>query len=353
MLMSLSVILLLSIALMKTFEKRSVEVAHLGNNLERFQTESLSRSVFKVILISIKERGLFTLLGNQDFWKGVSFPIGNGSFKILEVTPIDHLFNLNRKIKDDDPYIRVFTNLVTFYRDSIGGYDYLTEENILEALSAIIDWTDRDQDMDEIFRYDSEQYYSEEPSFIVKNRRFDRLSEVRLLPAFRALGISDDFLEKNFRVFGGTGEETGFGKSGEYINVNLIGKDQMEAFLLRYQGVEKFATAYNRRDDIMDLIIKQRPENQGFSIDPRKVNPPFPAKDFKRDWTAQLKAAGINLNEDEKLLFQPYSEYLLIKFQVQVGRATVNIRSIVQIKYRNITKSLDMGSLNILSFRVF
>ncbi|NQU63647.1 MAG: hypothetical protein HQ517_05105, partial [SAR324 cluster bacterium] len=240
LLMSLSVILLLSITLMKTFEKRSVEVAHLGNNLDRFQTESLSRSVFKVILISIKERGLGTLLGNQGYWKGIDFPIANGTFRILEVSPIDYRYNLNKKIKIDDPHIKIFSNLVTLYRESVERSDYLSEENIFEALSATIDWADRDQEMDEIFRYDSEQYYREEPSFSVKNRDFERLSEVKLLSAFRTLGMTNDYIEKNFRVMG---------QFDEYIDVNLIEKDQIEQFLMRYQGVEKFATLYNRRVD--------------------------------------------------------------------------------------------------------
>ncbi|MBT3225305.1 MAG: hypothetical protein HOE30_06210 [Deltaproteobacteria bacterium] len=345
LLISLSVILLLSIALMKNFEKRSIEVAHLGNNLERFQAESLSRSVFKVILISIKEQGLIALLGNRSYWQGIDFSLGNGFFRIQEVTPIDHRFNLNQRIGDGvAPRVTVFKNMVRINRKLLGGYDDPSGENENEALSAINDWVDRDQDMDKVFLYDAEQYYREEPSFSVKNREFDRLSEVRLLPAFRVLGITAEYLENNFRVLG---------EYDEYIDINLNREKEIKDFLNRYENVAGYPNVFERQNEIWKLIEEQQiSESPNLLSGPSEVKTPFPAKDFGRIWKDALIAAGVNLEDKELSLFKPNSKNLFIRFRVQVGKATVNIRSTVRVKYLKPEKNLDIGELTILSFRI-
>ncbi|MBU3915159.1 hypothetical protein KKA14_06455, partial [bacterium] len=98
LLMSLSIILLLSIALMKTFESRSVEVAHLENSLQRFQAETLSRSIYRAILIAIKTKGLVSIVQNKKSWFGIPFPLQETQyFQLNEIRPIDHCFNLNWK----------------------------------------------------------------------------------------------------------------------------------------------------------------------------------------------------------------------------------------------------------------
>jgi type II secretory pathway component PulK len=345
LLISLTVILLLSIALMKNFEKRSVEVAHLGNNLERFQAESLSRSVFRVILTAIKVQGLINLLGNRSYWQDIDFSLGNGFFKIKEVTPIDHRFNLNWQIQDgNDHRIDVFENMVRTNIELLGGYNYLSEENSKEALSAIIDWTDGDSNMDEIFRYGPEEYHGEAPAFSVKNREFDRLSEVKLLPSFRSLGITADYLRSNFRVLG---------QYDEYIDVNLVNEKDFKDFLGRYKDVAEYPNLFEQQNQIWEIIENQRSVGSSEnSSGPREISTPFPAKGFGKVWNGALVDNGINLSLEEKDsdLFRAYSENLVIRFQVQVGKATVNIRSTVQIKYRK--DSLDIEKLGILSFRM-
>ncbi len=343
LLISLSVILLLSIALMKNFEKRSIEVAHLGNNLERFQAESLSQSVFRVILTAIKDQGLITLLGNHSYWQDIDFSLGNGFFRIKEVFPIDHRFNLNSKIsRGDDPRVRVFENMVGTNKEVLGGYNYLSGESSKEALSAIIDWTDGNQDMDGIFRYGPEQYNREEPAFSVKNSEFDRLSEVKLLPSFRSLGITAEYLSKNFRVLG---------QYDEYIDVNLVNEKELKDFLGRFKDVDEYSNLFEQQNQIWEIIENQRSSsNLENSSGPGTVQTAFPVKTFKRDWNDALVAANLTQEEKEKDLFRPYSENLVIRFQVQVGKATVNIRSTVQIKYRK--DSLDIEELGILSFRM-
>lgn len=348
LLMSMSVVLLLSIALMKTFEKRSLEVAHLGHNLDRFQAENLSRSGLKLILLSIKKAGLVTINAYLEQLKQVEFPVGNGTMKIMEIRPVDYRFNLNTKIgRETDPRIDVFDNIVTASKSADNEYNYLSGENTNEALSAIIDWTDSNDAMDEVFRFDSEQYPREEPAFKVKNREFDRLSEVRLLPAFRALGFKTDFLEQNFRVTNGDGSE-------DFIDVNLTREADMRLFLKRYEGVEGYSSLPGQREEIIQMIMTRRATNGSqMSAEFKPMDPPFPAKEFERKWVDQLKPLGITtLAKGEKALFKPHSNYLFIHYQVHVGQVTLNIRSMVKVVYKNLDKNLNIGGLTILWLRI-
>ena len=347
LLMSLSIVLLMSIALMKSFEKRSLEVAHLGHNLDRFQAEALSRSGLKLILFSIKNAGLVTINAYLEQLKLVDFPVGNGTMKIQEITPVDYRFNLNKKITgEDDPRVTAFGNMVTGYKTSASEYNYLSGDSTIEALSAIIDWTDANDTRDEIFLYDSEQYPQEEPSFNVKNREFDRLTEVRLLPAFRNLGFSSDFLNQNFRV-------TPSAESKEFIDVNLTREADMETFLNRYEGVGGYPRISDSRQEIIRIIMAVRSGEagnmpSGFS----SVDPPFPAKDFSRTWADRLKSEGINLNDKEKALFSPNSNYLFIHYRIGVGRVTLNVKSMVSIDYFDLKKNLEIKGLSILWLRI-
>lgn len=346
LLMSLSVILLLSVALMKTFEKRSLEVAQLGHNLDRFQAENLSRSGLKLILYAIRKAGLVTMNAYLTQLKEIDFPVGNGTMKILEITPIDHRFNLNVKInREDDPRVSVFSNLVSMSRALQEDLSYLSQENTNEALSAIIDWIDIDDTRDEIFLYDAEMYPHEEPAFEVKNREFDRLSEVRLLPTFRNLGMKPGFLENHFRV--SDNSET------EFVDVNLTSLEVIRQFLKRYEDVEGYPHMLQHQEEILQIIESRRMAGIEVSTDGfTPVEAVFPAKEFQRDWNLDLENIGINLNEKEKDLFKPYSNNLFIHYRVTVGVVTLSIRSMVQVSYRDPNKTLDIDQLRVLWVRI-
>jgi len=347
LLMSMSVILLLSIALMKTFEQRSLEIAQLGHNLDRFQAENLSRSGLKLILFTIKRVGLVTVATYLEQLRQIEFPVGNGSMKIVAISPVDHRFNLNKKISQEtDPRVMVFRNMVAYSKSSANEYNYLSSENANEALSAIIDWTDKNSNMDSVFRYVSESYPHEKPEFSVKNREFDLLSEVRLLPPFRKLELRQDFLEANFRVTDDSGSE-------EFVDVNLTPIEDIERFLGYFDGVSGFLKVSARREEILRIIADARtalslPDNSGFAA----VQAPFPVEAFKRTWTDRLVAEGIELDEKEKNLFKPLSKYLFIHYQVTAGRVTLNVRTMIEIEYIDPEKKADIKTLTVLWYRM-
>lgn len=346
LLMSMTVVLLLSIALMKTFEKRSLEVVQLGHNLDRFQADNLTRSGLKLILYSIRRAGMVTINAYLEQLKQIAFPIGSGTMKILEIRPADHRFNLNKKISQaTDPRVAVFRNMVSFSKTSSNDYNYLSAENTNEALSAIIDWTDRDDTRDDVFLYDSESYPREEPEFRVKNREFDRLSEVRLLPAFRKLGFKRDFLEANFRA-------TDSSDPVEFVDVNLTPIADIDRFLHFYDGVDGYPSVSARREEILRIITSARSTisptvgTSGFAA----VEMPFPVNNFGRLWHDRLKIEGINLETKEEGLFRPLSNYLFLHYQVTVGRATLNARAMVHVEY--VKEKSDIKAITIIWFRI-
>lgn len=326
LLMSLSIILLLSIALMKTFESKSIEVAHLDNNLQRFEAETLSRSVFRAILLAIKEKGLIPIVRNKNLWSGVRLPLGNGSFQIQVIEPIDHRFNLNQKFKFDDPRVDIFFNLVAQYQAKKEEGINIFQEEIFVVASAVNDWIDVDKDPDEQFLYDSERYLDQEPEFEVKNRYFDFLSELKIIPAIRKLGFQTNDFEQIFRVHGGI---------GSFININLAAKDDIEIFLERFENVEGYAKVYDNRVKLAEIIDDQGADSMNnqalFNLVPRFVPPLY---DRKSKWKLLLDEAGFDeLSQQEEDLFRAITTYLSIKFSVLVGRVTVKVKSIVAVAY--------------------
>jgi hypothetical protein len=351
LLMSLSVVLLLSVALMKTFEKRSVEVANLGHNLDRFQAENLSRSGLKLILFAIKQAGLVTFNTYLDQIKQMGFPVGDGTVTIQEVTPIDYRFDLNREIRRyEDPRIQVFKNIVNISKEGSNDFNYLSGESTHEALSSIIDWTDPNEVGDTVFHFDAEQYPQAEPGYRVKNTKFDRLSELNLLPAFRSMGFTSDYLEANFKVVTGSKSDI-----SEYIDLNLTRLPDIEKFLQRYDNMPKYANLYDNREEILGLIKKTREEAGSNSLSGFKESAiPFPVDELRVKWTDEIVARGITLSTEEKNLFKPSTEHLFISYQINVGTVTLNIRSMIRVSYITINnkESLDIQELKIVWFRI-
>ena len=326
LLMSLSIILLLSIALMKTFESKSIEVAHLDNNLQRFEAETLSRSVFRAILLAIKEKGLIPIVRNKNLWSGVQLPLGNGSFQIQAIEPIDHRFNINHEFKLNDPKVYIFFNLVTQYQAKKEEGINIFQKEIFVAASAVNDWIDVDRDPDEQFLYDSERYLDEEPEFEVKNRYFDFLSELKIIPAIRKLGFQTNDFAQIFRVHGGI---------ESFININLATKAEVEDFLERFKDVDDYAKVYDNRVKLAEIIDDQDADNMNnqalFNLVPRFTPPLY---DFKSKWKLLLDDAGFgNLSQREEDLFKATTAYLAIRFSVLVGRVTVKVKSIVAVDY--------------------
>lgn len=345
--MALSVILLLSIALMKTFENRTIETVHLENTLQQFQTETLSRSVFRAILTAIKTKGLVFVKKNQNSWKGVPLPLTDQQyFQINEIVPVDHLFNLNRRFREADPWPTVLTNIINKTRAKKDPLAIeLIVDEIYPLLSALNDWIDADLNQDEDFLYSYEEYSDVQPEFLVKNRSFDTLSEIKNIPLFREFGLSMEDMKNEFRVFPGD----------EKIDLNLVAVDEVESFLDQFIDVEQYPNVYEFRTEIADLITKrdeelgQENEEGGFADPDPRFEPPISGRNST--FKSMLTAEGINLNTVELALFEAITNHLLIKFSVTSVNVTVDTEALVKITYTK-TNSLDIKSFEILSYKI-
>lgn len=338
LLISLSIVTLLSIALMTAFENRTVEVAHLENSLERFQAEALSRSVLRATLLAIRQQGLAIIVKNKQTWQNLPIPIQNGSFKIQEIQPIDHLFNLSKKFRLGSPEVTVFKNIVKkFHRDDNYATAAFDEEQVL---SAINDWTDVDQEPDEEFLYGFEQYPFEEPAYEVKNRPFDLLSELKLIPAFRKLNLSDKYVAENFRVI----------DSREYLNINLAENEEVYSFLDRFDDVEGYEMISTYRDELAAAIAGSESDLLPGLVAKSRFLPPLYQR-YQSDWEMALgDEIAKKLTQREKELFDLKTDHLRIRYRISVGRVNLDVESLVKVEYLKPKEGLEIKEFRILSF---
>ncbi len=356
LIMAMSVILLLSIALMHTFENRTVETVHLANTLQRFQSETLSRSVFRAIIMSIKTKGLLFVLNNRDQWQDIPVPLNeNQYFQIKKIQPIDHFFNLNRRFRADDPWPTVFLNIYNQYQ--VAGDPLAIESNLEEVipvLSALNDWIDSDDEADAEFLYNNEDYADVYPEFEVKNRELDSLSEVKLIPAVQELGFSQKDLKERFRIFALEKDSNKIS-----IDLNLSSPEEVEEFLLIFKDAEKYPNMYDDAATIRGILEErdstmededQEEGSEASDPDPR-YSPPLYSRGTT-EWEQALELAGLQLTADEQKLFSTTTNLLAIEYTVTTLRVTVTTETILEIEYSDSTKSLDIKSFRILQYSV-
>jgi hypothetical protein len=350
LLMTLSMIVLISVALMKMFEKRSVEVAHLGHNLDRFQAETLSRSVFRAILIAIRQQGLVAIIGNQALWQDVPFPLENGTFRIESIKPADQRHNLNARITSVNAIERRerFYNVVSRIRREHAPELYgIFQEEVSPSLSAIIDFVDPDREPDPVFLYDFEYYPHAQPPFTVKNRELERVGEIRLLEPIRKLGIAQAPLEDYFRVHGDL-------IVPEFIDINLAQPGEVTAFLELFQNVPGYENAYHNREALDDIATDTDYTQMETPTGLLNVEPRFPPDNFYHRidsrWLGRLTNRGITLEPKEQELFRPVTYLLEVRFSVAVGRVMVRVISLLQLSYLDDRKSLAINQIRILTF---
>jgi hypothetical protein len=349
--MALSVIMLLSIALVKTFENRTIETVHLANSLQRFQAETLSRSIFRALLLTVKTKGLLFVEKNRLLWQGVPVPLNDGQyFQIKEIKPIDHLFNLNRKFleKEKDLWPVVFANIVNRYKlaqDPLA--PETTTDDVKPILSAINDWTDPDDDPDTEFLYNNEAYRDAIPEFLVKNRGLDRLSELKLLPAFQELGFKEVVLKNKFRIFPVENDS-----NKQFIDINLAAPEEVEQFLEQFENVEKYPNLFDSRTAISGILEARDEElaeqqGEGGILDPKSR---FSSLARGSQWETKLEQAGVKLNAEtgENEFFSTRTKLVAISFSVTVLRVTINTEAIVETDYESTTDN----NLNIKSFTI-
>jgi len=339
LIMALSVIMLLSVALMKSFENRTIETVHLENSLQRFQAETLSRSVLRAILIAIRSKGLLFFTVNKSSWQNVPIPLSETQyFQIQTIDSMDHLFNLNSRFnfKDDNPWPTVFNNLINNYllsRDPLANdYDKDDSDQILLAFN---DWSDTDSLQQIEARDNYEEYPDANPEFQVKNRAFDRLSEIRLIPAFRDLGIAHSDIRQRFRIYPIDSNDS----SRQTVDINLVSvgnsmdsTNDIMKFLDQFKNTIKYPNIVEKWTDITKILADRDKELKGDDgiVD---LQNPTPRYLGKKIFLKDLEQANIELNADEKNLFSIKTYLLSIRFSLTVLRTSIATEAVVRLEY--------------------
>jgi len=350
LLMTLSIILLLSIVLMKTFESRTVEIKLLENNINYFRAVTLSRSAFRLLIKAIKEKGVYPLYYLSKETQGIPIPLEDMGDDIaisnLIIKSQDHLFNLNKRLQSGKEREIVLRGLIAFIKTkgSNQANIYELEDQITNFMSALNDWVDPNQTIDFLIDFGNggEEYTDEFPPFSVKNREFEYLSEVKLLPSFRELQLTNQELMDNFRVIG---EDT------ESIDINLASEEEIVNFLSRYKDLDQYTTIYSNAAEIAEIAkTKVSEENQL-----------LPKEKYKGDittyrnsqWEQDLGAEGFGLNPTEQALFSFRTRLLLIQYNFHAGKTTVGIHSRISLNYsgsKNTENSIH--KITILNYKV-
>ncbi len=352
LLMSLSVILLLSIVLMQSFENRSVEVKHLENSQNFFQASILSRSAFRILLSIVKEQGVYGLHVYSNRLQGMPVPLEDLGEHVLisqlEIKSLDHLYNINKKLKTSDrENIDVLRNLIELLKqdESADSDLYELEEQIINFTSALIDWTDTDSDLDITIDYGSggEDYYEANPTFEVKNREIEFLDELNLIPSFRALNLSKQKIANNFRPFYSKTNVT------EAIDINLASKEEIVNFLKRYQTFStKYPNIITYVDDIAALAKDE--EDSEYSVNPEAK---YEGKLYKGSrWQEEIESITGVLALEEQKLFSFRTHLLKIRYDLYSNNTLVSVESVLGLQYSSDDKKNDIDKITILGFQI-
>ena len=315
--------MVLSIALIQIFENRSMEVAQLENSTQQFEAESVARSVFRVLLGEIHEKGLYQVVTfNRKVQKlGISNDVlGMAILTDLSIEPIDFQFELNQRFKADvSDRETIFKNVLVQCQtenesqDTMETYFELNDRDIYSIVSAINDW--RDDDSDPYVEYgEGIEYYGDEAyPFEVKNSPFDFLSEIKLIPSINQLKLPDFIIKKYFRVVGN-------GRTpDESLNINLGLEGEIVRFLNRYDNVSKYERVAANASQIEELILR----TPGKLMDPYFNN--------TSDFFKELEQEGLILEDEEKKLFKVQSKYVEIKYTLMIDQYQLGVYSLVEL----------------------
>ena len=287
--LTLLVMLLVTILMTEFHFETTLEIRAIENFQSSFAAQSVVKSMFKAVLaaLSFNESIFFEQLAYIYQFTGARYPaefsfqdspselipLPSGIFSASTehdfkgaifytpyVRPIDHLFNLNRiqtkkgTRAPDTPTDRIifnqFVNQVTQIPIEIrqpegtterAGYYYLELEEIAPLYAAIFDWSDA-RDNGTPYSNEAGVQGIEDPAYLdfqaapdlkIKNRGFDRLTELRLIEGIVESEIPYEDWKRHFTV-----HQVGIAQGLDVeprLNVNLATRDEIDLFLRRFE----------------------------------------------------------------------------------------------------------------------
>lgn len=332
LIMTMSILMVLSIALIQIFEDRSLEVAQQENSTQQFKAESLARSVFKVLLATIKDKGFYWVVtANRRYQEfGISIDlIEQGTLADLSIQPIDSRFDLNQRFKNDDSGREIiFKNILIQCQlenntQETETYFELNDQDVYKVISAINDWRDDDEELYDEYGEGSEYYSAMENPFEIKNSSLDYVSEIKVIPSVNQLKFSDYIIKKYFRV-------SSLRTPDEFININLVSKEEVDevfSFLTRYNDVPTYETVVANAERIVALLVQKNAEpSNGY-----KDGLPIESYQDTKGFFKEMEQEGVLFSETGKKLFKTESKFVTVKYTILVDQYQLRVDSLIEL----------------------
>jgi len=358
LIMTLSILLVMSIAASEVLEKTSIELKLLQNNRDQFQVEAYARSAFRAMLIFLSENGAnkvalgFHLLCQSTFGE-CEIAFEGASLLRLHIRSLDHLPVLNLSYRHMDK-VRAFNKVAeqTLRQDEV--FDDLLATR---TLGAIIDWSDEGDDFVSYNGLEGDEgasLFNEEPSLLIKNRGIDFPSELKAIPSARDLLVDKQSGRLKIQ-FVRNKTDPGCGLSHPF-NINMVvggwKKDRKSLSKLGYQAT--IVDALSQYDGL---------DNAGCKFEKISIY----GKDLAElvaDRTAELSSLNLNLAYEEVAIadentwrshvnslpitpteangfFETFSKLIEITYSIEFGSVIKNVRSTLELKYEGDTGKIE------------
>ena len=387
LLLTLVILTLLSIFMVEFSFQTTLETRGIRNFQASFQARNAVKSMLKAVLEGLQTRDEITFF-RQDlqFLQELNALAGVENASILNpppptqlpqgiledfediifyspvIRPIDHLFNLNRLLREGTPvpgndydlrlssqFFQMVSNLPITSVDGVlveeGVPSYLTEDQVMQIYGNIFDWLDaKDGEMPYTTPFlgsiGAEQlsYLDFGREKIVKNRGLDHLDELRLIMGFRESGILWESWERYFTTYPvGKPPEAGSPAGEARLNVNMATEEEIIEFLNRFDQdrIPSELFESNTQEYVINAaniasVLKQQEETTG------PLNMMVDAEYRQAGSIQSALDADPTTNylprQAEQKFFIRFSQWYQIRLKAEMDGVLASVEAIVQIQ---------------------
>ena len=398
LLLTLVILMLLSIFMVEFSFQTTLETRGIRNFQASFQARNAVKSMLKAVLEGLQTRDEITFF-RQDlqFLQELNALAGVENASILNpppptqlpqgiledfediifyspvIRPIDHLFNLNRLLREGTPvpgndydlrlssqFFQMVSNLPITSVDGVpveeGVPSYLAEDQVMQIYGNIFDWLDaKDGEMPYTTLFlgsiGAEQlsYLDYGQEKIVKNRGLDHLDELRLIMGFRKSGIPWESWERYFTTYPvGKPPEAGSPAGEARLNVNMATEEEIIEFLNRFDQdripselFESNTQEYVINASNIASVLKQQEETTG------PLNMMVDAEYRQAGSIQSALDADPTTNylprQAEQKFFIRFSQWYQIRLKAEMDGVLASVEAIVQIQRDDQGESLKDG----------
>ena len=387
LLLTLVILMLLSIFMIEFSFQTTLETRGIRNFQSSFQARNAVKSMLKAVLEGLQTRDEITFF-RQDlqFLQELNALAGIETASILNpppptqlpqgiledfedivfyspvIRPIDHLFNLNRLLREGTPvpgndydlrlsaqFFQMTSNLPVTSLDGVkkeeGPPSFLAEDQVMQIYGNIFDWLDaKDGEMPYTTPYvgsiGAEQlsYLDYGQEKIVKNRGLDQLDEIRLIIGFRESGIPWESWERYFTTYPvGKPPEAGSPEGESRLNINLATEEEIIEFLNRFDQnrIPSELFESNTQEYVINAaniasVLKQQEETTG------PLNMLVDAEYRQAGSIQSALDADPTTNylprQAEQKFFIRFSQWYQIRLKAEMDGVLASVEAIVQIR---------------------